>query len=374
MSYRELRNFTEHLRALGYQRPVSVENFRVPNFDLVADILRWILKRYDHTADIPESTASEHDRVHLLTAAAKVMQSKGRIKLNPKRLYMADGYAVKELIKITSVLYDAMRQGEDEDETLVGAGTIETASLSSGDLKAVRDLASDITQRGASLFDLLGREEDLRAARQRALAHNPDMHVVEETIQQSIRTLGDEVKSMEAHINQLQGDQRTLDSKIERKRMELERQEKRFKSLQSVRPAYMDEYERLEVEMQQLFRIYLERFRNIDYIQSNFDDYNRKEQERMDENESRMKEMIRKLREEELAMMRGEQEIGNSGHDDGLFDIDEDTDDSMRSGGLGNSMDGSEGDTTDESSDDGSIDPDGIMDDDASSSDDDDAF
>jgi clusterin-associated protein 1 len=35
--------------------------------------------------------------------------SKANIKLNTKRLYQADGYAVRELLKATSVLYSALR-------------------------------------------------------------------------------------------------------------------------------------------------------------------------------------------------------------------------------------------------------------------------
>lgn len=35
--------------------------------------------------------------------------TKAHIKLNTKRLYQADGYAVKEMLKITSVLYGAMK-------------------------------------------------------------------------------------------------------------------------------------------------------------------------------------------------------------------------------------------------------------------------
>ena len=34
MSYRELRNYTEIMRALGYPRLISLENFRKPNFEV----------------------------------------------------------------------------------------------------------------------------------------------------------------------------------------------------------------------------------------------------------------------------------------------------------------------------------------------------
>ena len=41
--------------------------------------------------------------------------TKAHIKLNTKRLYGADGMAVKELIKVTSVLYDATRKMKSEE-------------------------------------------------------------------------------------------------------------------------------------------------------------------------------------------------------------------------------------------------------------------
>ena len=43
--------------------------------------------------------------------------TKAHIKLNTKRLYGADGYAVKELLKVTSVLYDAMKTNVTEVTT-----------------------------------------------------------------------------------------------------------------------------------------------------------------------------------------------------------------------------------------------------------------
>ena len=35
------------------------------------------------------------------------------MKLSTKRLYQADGYAVKELLKVTSVLYNAIRANSE---------------------------------------------------------------------------------------------------------------------------------------------------------------------------------------------------------------------------------------------------------------------
>ena len=37
MSFRELRNFKEIMCTLGYPRLISIENFKVPHFELVAE-------------------------------------------------------------------------------------------------------------------------------------------------------------------------------------------------------------------------------------------------------------------------------------------------------------------------------------------------
>ena len=87
----------------------------------------------------------------------------------------------------------------------------------------------------------------------------------------------------------------------------------------------MDEYELLEVELGDLFRIYLEKHRNLDYLQSQLDGHTQREKERMDENERKMREIQRKIKDDELSMMRGEREIVDGGFED-EFDLDEDSD------------------------------------------------
>lgn len=38
-------DFTEMMRALGFHRLISMENFRTPNFKLVYECLTWLMKR-----------------------------------------------------------------------------------------------------------------------------------------------------------------------------------------------------------------------------------------------------------------------------------------------------------------------------------------
>ncbi len=60
--------------------------------------------------------------------------------------------------------------------------------------------------------------------------------------------------------------ERTLAAKLKKKRAELERAQKRLESLQSVRPAFMDEYERLEKELAVEYEAYITRYRNLDFL------------------------------------------------------------------------------------------------------------
>ena len=72
MSFRELRNFCEIMRALGYQRPISLENFRTPNFELVADILFWLVQRYEPESDISDDIEEERDRIRFICDVGKL--------------------------------------------------------------------------------------------------------------------------------------------------------------------------------------------------------------------------------------------------------------------------------------------------------------
>ncbi len=89
------------------------------------------------------------------------MATKAHIKLHAKKLYQSDGYAVKEVIKITGVLYNAMKMstgsGEGGDggrlnssDSLDEASALPTFDIGSKltELKQTRQLGSQITMKG----------------------------------------------------------------------------------------------------------------------------------------------------------------------------------------------------------------------------------
>ncbi|KAK2533456.1 Cluap1 [Columba guinea] len=270
------------MRALGYPRLISMENFHTPNFRLVSEVLLWLVKRYEPQTDIPPDVDTEQDRVFFIKAVAQFMATKAHIKLNTKRLYQADGYAVKELLKVTSVLYGAMNtkgvERADVNEEDSSKFKFDLGSKIS-DLKAARQLASEITSKGASLYDLLGKEVELREARTESIARPLEINEAEKMMKIAIDCVLEEVQKTKDMLNNVALDEASLEVKIEKRKLELERSQKRLQTLQSVRPAFMDEYEKIEEQLQKQYSSYLEKFRNLTYMEQLLDDHRRTEQE-----------------------------------------------------------------------------------------------
>uniref|UniRef100_A0A8C0X7I1 Clusterin-associated protein 1 n=1 Tax=Castor canadensis TaxID=51338 RepID=A0A8C0X7I1_CASCN len=325
MSFRDLRNFTEMMRALGYPRHISMENFRTPNFGLVSEVLLWLVKRYEPQTDIPSDVDTEQDRVFFIKAIAQFMATKAHIKLNTKKLYQADGYAVKELLKITSVLYNAMKtkgmEGSKVGEEDIGKFKFDLSSKIA-DLKAARQLASEITAKGATLYDLLGKEVELRELRTEAIARPLEINETEKVMRVAIKEILAQVQKTKDLLNNVASDEANLEAKIEKRKVDLERNRKRLQTLQSVRPAFMDEYEKIEEELQKHYDIYLEKFRNLAYLEQQLEDHHRMEQERFEEAENTLRLMQNKLKEEEKRLLK------SGSNDDSDIDIQEDDEDS----------------------------------------------
>ena len=324
MAYRDIRSLSEIMRQLGYTRRISMENFRQANFRLVAELLYWMVQRYDPIAEIPDSIDEEDDRVNFIKSVVQLFSVKARLKLNPLKLYQANDAAVKELLKVASMLIKAMNSSVAEDED---SSTVEfNLSNKLYNLKQARQLASEITDNGYKLYEQLSKEKDLRQARGKAIefldniSRNLDSNTENEYIDKCIRDIISEHKEslvqMEKMLENLKADEGTLEQKIKRKSDELERAEKRLNSIKDVRPAFMDEYEQLERELETLYTIYVDGVRNLDYLENELDEYNKKEMEKKEESERMLEDLRNKLQEKELREITGKDELNENDVDE----------------------------------------------------------
>ncbi|OWK11423.1 hypothetical protein Celaphus_00006853, partial [Cervus elaphus hippelaphus] len=188
-----------------------------------------------------------------LSFTISLQATKAHVKLNTKKLYQADGYAVKELLKITSVLYNAMK-----------TKGMEGSKLGEEDVSKFK-------------FDLGSKE-----LRTEAVARPLEINETEKVMRIAIKDILAQVQKTKDLLNNVASDEANLEAKIEKRKLELERNRKRLQTLQSVRPAFMDEYEKIEEELQKQYEIYLEKFRNLAYLEQQLEDHHRMEQERFE--------------------------------------------------------------------------------------------
>ena len=116
---------------------------------------------------------------------------------------------------------------------------------------------------------------------------------------------------MEDTVKQLRLDEGELDSKIKRRKQELERAEKRLKGIENVKPEYQEEYERLEQELERFYSIYVEKYSNIDYLEYELDLYNLKDAQRKEKDQK----AIGKMKEDHIKKQK--EEIFNDDDDEG---------------------------------------------------------
>ncbi|XP_075247541.1 clusterin-associated protein 1-like [Convolutriloba macropyga] len=285
MSYRDLRNLTEMMRALNFPKHVSLESFRQPNFPMMAEMLKWLVLRYDQNAAIMDSIQKETDRVLFVKSIVQFLAVKAHLKLNIKRLYQSDRHAVKELIKVASLLYDAINISKStaitsKSESDLGLDDVKRSDVSSKqtEIRKIRELSSLITEKGAVLYDLLEKEIELKRLRQDAINKPPDIDGIGRDIQKAIQSIDNEIGRTVKLLDNVATDEANLESKTANRHEELERLQKRLKSLGSVRPAFMDEYEAEEKKLEKLYTEYIIRFRNLTYLESQLEEFHQASQ------------------------------------------------------------------------------------------------
>ncbi|KAI5697993.1 hypothetical protein M8J75_000274 [Diaphorina citri] len=312
MSFRDLRNFTEMMRTLGYSRLISMENFRNPNFTLVAEILVWLIKRFDQEFELTTDVGTEEERVAMIRSVAQFMATKANIKLNTKRLYQADGYAVIELLKITSLLHDALKSQhvtEDNENTT----HIDQLTEKVNDLKFSRELASEITTKGAKLYEFLGQEVTLREARNNCINTQLELTDIETSLDQAINETKDKVDHIKSLIDNIAASEVSLDKKIEKRQIELDRNVKRLQTLKKVKPAFLAEYEVLEAELKKLHQEYVMRFRCLSHLQHQIEELDHQEQERMEEAQAKTRRLAESIRSDDSLKLFDDEEDGGGG-------------------------------------------------------------
>jgi clusterin-associated protein 1 len=258
MSYHEIKKFTGIMCTLGYPNAVGVDSFDVPNFGLMADLLQWLAVLYDPDIVVLPDLSSEHGRVEFIRTIVQQLAIRSGIRLNPRKLYISDRFAVRELLKLASPIYRGVSSTEQPAPAEAKSQTA-TAKIA--------ELSAAIPKHSVDLHDLLENELQIRELRTKVLSSMPPLDEVEKSVRSAVDATGTRLEQLTKQLEQLTNDEDTLRSKIKARRHELERQSKRLVSVQTLRPAYMDEYEALEQDLQELFKLHFQHYRTVDYYE-----------------------------------------------------------------------------------------------------------
>ncbi|KAF7639862.1 hypothetical protein Mgra_00000782 [Meloidogyne graminicola] len=270
MSFHELKEFTEVLRSLNFPRLVSNENFRYPNFPLMAEILEWTVRKFEPNIRLPKQLDNEQDRILFVKSIVLSLLQKAHVKLNPKNIYQSDGHAVREILPILKLLYKSLKnqkEGENNREESIQINTLRNQINSKRqDLRQTIQTAGEIPKIGANLFQYLRDEGFSKEMRNKALGKSLNTSKIETEIKEKIQDAEQQIEEFKKRLENITNDEIEVTKKIERRKREAEQLQKRLAKLQSFRPPYMDEYEHYEKELKEKYSVYVTLFRNLHYL------------------------------------------------------------------------------------------------------------
>lgn len=82
------------------------------------------------------------------------------------------------------------------------------------------------------------------------------------------------------------------------------------------KPAFMEEYERLEQQLEGLYQVYIEKYRNIDYLENELEKYNKIENDKQARAQKELELLQKKLQKEGIEKFKGMDEL----NDDALLE------------------------------------------------------
>lgn len=127
-----------------------------------------------------------------------------------------------------------------------------------------RSLSSELTNSGATLYDLLTNELTNKEIRTTHGNRPMELALIERSLKYAIISLQNNIQLKRNKLDQSKTDKNNLNSKVQRKVADLERKQQRLEALQKVKPAYLQEFEFLEKDLSRLCLEYMTRIRCFD--------------------------------------------------------------------------------------------------------------
>ncbi|KAL0248810.1 hypothetical protein GEMRC1_004044 [Eukaryota sp. GEM-RC1] len=316
---------SEHLRALGYSDALII----------------FLSKRLDPTSSIPDDIDNETDRLFFIKSFVQLASSVARIKLNPKKLYTANLDSIAELLKLSTVCYDALLSSYSP--TLSNPSELIkdlNSKLDALKLLSLKSVSVDGPPKAVKLMSLLDNEEVNLSKRAVVLERNIDVTVAEQVVKNMTTNVTHNITQTQKSLGSVQKDVEQLDTKIKSRQNELSRSLKRLEGLKTVRPSFMDDFEKIEDEIRHNYDQYVTMFRNFHYYDVVYESLIAEENEKLSSQLKKLKKLKIMHRQENLRHLRENNDSDDSDpitssseqqeFDDAIPDDDEEGSDGMQ--------------------------------------------
>jgi clusterin-associated protein 1 len=260
MAYREVRQFIEIIRILGYPNAIGIDTFDTPNFSVMANLLQWLSNLYDPDIVVIPDLSSQPGRVDFVRTIVQQMAIRSGIRMNPRKLYGSDRLAVRELLKLAIPIYRGTSAQDSPDQS-------PQHGARPPPVQRIALLSASVPRHSVELYDELANELAIRDTRSKILSTMPPLDEVEKAVHEAVDSTGARLDTLTKEIDRLNNDEDALRSKIKQRKHEYERQSRRLMSVTRIKPAFMDEYEALEQELKELFTIHFQHYRNVDFLE-----------------------------------------------------------------------------------------------------------
>ena len=181
------------------------------------------------------------------------------------------------------------------------------------------------------MLDLLDKEKGLKQARDQAIKYldgitsnydNSKDSEIEKKIMSILSGQEKALEQLDTHVNELKQVQNEIGQELQIKKEELERAEKRLESIQHATPSHQIELNQYENELANIYKIYVEKIRNHDYLQSKLEKYQKLEEF----SKKNLKGLIEQNKDREKQIIHDENDIMEEQYDDNKGEEGEDLD------------------------------------------------
>ena len=181
------------------------------------------------------------------------------------------------------------------------------------------------------MLDLLDKEKGLKQARDQAIKYldgitsnydNSKDAEIEKKIMSILSGQEKALEQLDTHVNELKQVQNEIGQELQIKKEELERAEKRLESIQHATPSHQIELNQYENELANIYKIYVEKIRNHDYLQSKLEKYQKLEEF----SKKNLKGLIEQNKDREKQIIHDENDIMEEQYDDNKGEEGEDLD------------------------------------------------